>query len=192
MRVFFIDNLGSFTYNLVEEFEKKDCEVMVYRSDIDPKIIEEEIKNFKPKLIVIGSGSSLKNSGISIQIIENYYKKIPIFGVGLGNCCIIEAFGGKVGKVPAVSFGKQSKITHDGKTIYKKSDKVFNAAWYNPLIGVEIPYCLEVSARTDSSIIMGIRHKEHFVEGIQFNPESILTPLGSLIIENLIDEVSKK
>jgi len=192
MRVFLIDNFDSFTYNLVEEFEKKDCEVLVYRSDVDAMIIDNEIKKFKPKLIVIGSGASLKDAGASMQIIENYYKKIPIFGVGLGNCCIIEAFEGKVGKAPAVSFGKQSKITHDEKTIYKKLDKVFNAAWYNSLVGVEIPYCLEVSARTDSSTIMGIRHKEHFVEGIQFNPESILTPLGSLIIENLIDEVSKK
>ena len=192
MKVFFIDNFSSFTYNLVEEFEKKDCEVLLYRNDIDIDVIENEIKKFKPKLIVIGPGASLKHAGISIQIIENYYKKMPILGVGLGNECIIEAFGGKVGKASEVSFGKQSKIMHDGKTIYKKLGKESNAARYHSLVGVEIPYCLEVSARTDTNIVMGVRHKEHFVEGIQFNPESILTPLGSLIIESLINEVSKE
>ena len=172
--------------------KKKGCEVLVYRSDIDIKVADNEIKKFKPKLIVIGSGASLGHAGISKQIIEDYYKKIPIFGVGLGNECIIEVFGGMVGKAPEVYFGKQSKITHDGKTIYSKLPREFNAARYHSLVGIEIPYCLEVSARTDANMVMGVRHKEHFVEGIQFNPESILTPLGSLIIENLINEVSKK
>ncbi len=192
MKVFFIDNSGSFTYNLIELFEKKDCEVLVYRSDTDIKVIEDEIKKFKPRLIVLCSGPSLKDTGISMQIIENYYKKIPIFGVGLGNGCIIEAFEGKIGKAPEVSFGKQSKISHDGKTIYKKMDNEFNAVAYHPLAAVEVPYCLEVSARSENNIIMGVRHKEHFVEGVQFNPGSILTPEGSVIIENLISEVSKK
>ena len=192
MKVFFIDNLSSFTYNLVEEFEKKDCQVLVFRSDVDERVIDNEIKNFKPNLIVIGPGASLNHSGISIHVIENYYKKTPILGVGLGNGCIIEAFGGKVGKAPEVFFGRQSKILHDGKTIYKKFSKEFNAARYHPSSGIDIPYCLEVSSRTDEGIVMGVRHKEHLVEGIQFNPESILTPMGSLIIENLLDEIKKK
>jgi len=191
MRVFFIDNFGSFTYNLVEEFEKKGCEVVVYRSDADIEVIESEIKKFKPNLIVIGSGAPL-NRSMSMQIIEAYYKKIPIFGVGIGNGCIIEAFGGNIGKAPEVSFGKQSKVAHDGKTIFKKLDKEFNAACYHPLTGVEIPYCLEVSARSDTNTVMGVRHKEHFVEGVQFNPGSILTPVGSLIIENLIKGVGSR
>lgn len=188
MKVFFIDNEGPFTYNLVEEFEKKECDVVVFRNNIDIKVIDNEIKKSKPKLIVIGSGASV---GISQELIQTYYKKIPIFGVGLGNGCIIEAFGGKVGKAPEVCFGKQYLITHDEKTIYKKLES-FNAAIYHPLVGVEIPYCLEVSARANSSTVIGVRHKEHFVEGIQFNPESILTPLGSEIIKNLIDEVENK
>ena len=192
MRIFFIDNLDSSIYNLVEEFEKKDCEVVVYRSDAGINTIENEIRKFKPNLIVIGPGSSLKNAGVSMQVIEIHYKEIAIFGVGLGNSCIIEAFGGKVGKAPEVSFGKQFKMTHDGKTIYKKLDKSFNAAVYHQSACVEMPYCLEVSSRTDTDLVAGVRHKENFVEGVQFNPESILTPLGSLIIENLIDEVSKK
>jgi len=192
MRVFFIDNLDSSAYNIVEEFEKKDCEVVVYRSEAGIKVIESEIKKFKPKLIVIGPGASLKNASDSIQAIELYYKEIPILGIGLGNSCIIEAFGGKVGKAPEISFGKQFKITHDGKTIYKKLDKAFNAAIYHPLACIEMPYCLEVSSRTDTDLITGVRHKEKFIEGIQFNPGSILTPLGSLIIENLIEEVSKR
>lgn len=191
MNVLFIDNFDSFTYNIVEEFKKKGCDVLVYRSDVSMNIIDNEIKKFKPKLIVIGSGASLKRAGVSMEIIENYYKKLPVFGIGLGNECIIEAFGGRVGKAPEVSFGSQSKILSDGKTIFKKLKK-FNAGRYHSLVGVEIPYCLEVSARTDSDIIMGIRHKEYFVEGIQFNPESILTPLGNILVENLVNEVMSK
>lgn len=191
MKVLFIDNFDSFTYNLVEEFEKKGCEMLVYRSDIDMSIIDNEVKKFKPSLFVIGSGASLKNAGVSIEVIEKYYKKVPIFGVGLGCECLVEAFGGRVGKAPEISFGCQSRIISDGKTIFKKL-KEFNAGRYHSLVGVEVPYSLEVSARTDTDIIMGIRHKEYPVEGIQFNPESILTPYGNIIIENLINEVSKK
>jgi anthranilate synthase/aminodeoxychorismate synthase-like glutamine amidotransferase len=190
MRVLFIDNFDPFTYNLVEEFEKKGCEVLVYRSDTDIRIIENEIKKFKPRLIVIGSGPSLQHAQPSIEIIGKYYTKIPIFGVGLGNGCIIEAFEGRIGKAPETFCGKQSKIACDGKTIYKKVGKTFKAGAYCQLVGIEIPYCLEVSARNEANAVMGVRHKEHFIEGVQFNPASILTPLGSIIIDGLLEELS--
>ena len=191
MRVLFIDNLDSFAYNLVEEFEKKDCEVLVYRSDVDMKVIEKEIKDFKPKLIVIGSGASLKDSGVSMQIIEDYYKKIPIFGVGLGNECIIESLGGKVGKAPSIPFGEQSKIFHDGKTIYQQLPNPFEATRYHSLIikRKTMPGCLEITATTEDGTIMGIRHKEYLVEGVQFHPESILTSVGKQLLGTFINLV---
>jgi len=192
MKVFFIDNLG-FTYNLVDEFEKKDCEVMIYRNNVDTKIVDNTIKKFKPQLIVISPGpGNVKDAGNSVDIIRNHFEKIPIFGVGLGHQCIIEAFGGKVDRSPIILHGKTVKISHDGKIIFKKMDNSFIAGRYNSLSGSDIPYSLEVSARDENDIVMGVRHKENFVEGIQFHPESILTPSGSLLIDNLIKEASKK
>ncbi len=190
MRVFFIDNFDSFTYNLVDEFRKRKCEVLVYRNNTDMKILDQEIKRFKPKLIVISPGPSRPaDAGNSIEIISEYYKKIPIFGVCLGHQCIVEAFEGKVSKAPEVMHGKHSKIMHDEQTIFKNIENPFYAGRYHSLTGVEVPLSLEVSARTERGIIMGVRHKEHFVEGVQFHPESILTPEGGKIIENIIEKI---
>ena len=189
MRVFFIDNLG-FTYNLIDEFKKRDCEVISYRNNVDMKIIDNVISKFKPNLIVISSGSE-KDTGNSVDVIRSYCGKIPIFGVGSGNLCIIEAFEGKVNK-SVVLHGKLIKIKHDGKTIFKKLDNPFNAGTYNSLSGSDIPLSLEVSARSENDVVMGVRHKEYFVEGIQFDPASLLTLQGSLVIENLLKEVEKK
>ena len=190
MKVFFIDNLG-FTNNLIDEFEKKECEVTAYRNDTDMKIIDNAITKFKPNLIVISSGPE-KDSGNSLNVIRNYCKKIPIFGVGLGHLCIIEAFDGKVNRSAILNHGKKIKINHDAKTIFKKLDNPFFAGTYNSLSGSEIPLSMEVSARSQNDIVMGVRHKEYFVEGVQFNPESILTVDGSLIIDTLLKEVGKK
>ena len=189
MKILFIDNLGAFTYNLVDEFEKKDCEVLIYRNSVDIKIIDSVIKKFRPKLIVISSGPE---GGNSVDIIRNYCGKIPIFGVGLGHECIIEVFEGKVNRAPVINHGKMTQVKHDAKTIFKKIPSPFNAATYNSLSVSDVPYSFEVSARSENDVVMGVRHKECFVEGIQFNPESILTLQGSLIIENLLKEVGKK
>ncbi|MCH8004222.1 MAG: anthranilate/aminodeoxychorismate synthase component II [Nanoarchaeota archaeon] len=189
MRIFLIDNLG-FTYNLIDEFKKKDCEVVSYRNNVDMKTIDNAITKFKPNLIVISPGPE-KDTGNSVDVIRSYCGKIPIFGVGSGNLCIIDAFEGKVNTSP-VSHGKLSEIMHDGKTIFKKLDNPFNAGTYNSLSGSDIPLSLEVSARSENDVVMGVRHKEYFVEGIQFDPASLLTLQGSLIIENLIKEAEKK
>ena len=171
MNVLIIDNFDSFTYNLVEEFQKRKCNVLVYRNNVDIKIIDKIVKKFNPKLIVISPGPSRpKDAGNSIDIIKNYSKKIPIFGVCLGHKCIIEAFGGKVDRASETIHGKSSKIFHDGKTIFKNLENPFNAGRYHSLAGLEIPDCLEISARTENNIVMGVRHKEYFVEGVQFHP----------------------
>ena len=193
MKIFLVDNFDLYTNNLIEEFEKLDCEVLSYRSNVDMNVMDSTIKKFKPKLIVISSGpGNVSNAGNSVDIILNYAGKIPVFGVGLGHQCIIEAFGGKIGKSALILHGKTATISHDQKTIYKRLDKTFVAGRYNSLTGTDISYTLEVSARDENDAVMGVRHKDCFVEGIQFHPESILTPKGSLFIESLLKEVEKK
>ena len=193
MKVLFIDNFDSFTYNLVDEFEKRKCEVLVYRNNIDMKIIDSEVKRFKPNLIVISPGpGNPKSAGISKEIIANYHEKIPIFGVCLGHQCIIEYFGGRIDKAVETVHGKPSKITHDTQGIFKAIENPFQGGRYHSLVGYDIPYCFEISARTvKRELVMAVRHKEFPVIGVQFHPESILTPVGGLIIENLIKMVEK-
>jgi len=194
MRVLFIDNFDSFTYNLVDEFEKRNCEILVYRNNTDIKLMDKVIQKFKPHLVVISPGPGTpQDAGNSIEIIRRYHKQIPFFGVCLGLQCMIEAFGGRVGKAAETIHGKPSKISHDGGTIFKGIENPFQAGRYHSLAAVDVPYSFEISARTiDKDIVMGVRHKEAFLEGVQFHPESILTPVGGLIIENLIKMVGKK
>ncbi len=193
MKVLFIDNFDSFTYNLVDEFQKRNCEVLVYRNNIDMKIIDQSIKKFKPDLIVISPGpGNPKGAGNSKEIIENYHEKIPIFGVCLGHQCIIECFGGRIDKAVETIHGKPSKVTHDSQGIFKDIENPFQAGRYHSLVGYDIPYCFEISARTiNRDLVMAVRHKEFPVIGVQFHPESILTPVGGLIIENIIKMVAK-
>lgn len=190
MKILFIDNLG-FTNSLIGEFEKKGCEVVSYRNNVDMKAIDNAITKFKPNLIVVSPGPE-KSHGNSVDVIRSYCGKIPIFGVGVGHLCIIEAFEGRVGRSATITHGKITKINHDGKTIFKKLHNPLNAAAYNSLAASEVPYSLEVSARSENDVVMGVRHKECFVEGIEFDPGSLLTVSGSLIIENLLREVGKK
>lgn len=193
VKVLFIDNFDSFTYNLADEFQKRNCEILVYRNNIDMKIIEQAVKNFKPVLIVISPGpGNPKKAGISKEIIEKYHEKIPIFGVCLGHQAVIEFFGGRIDKAVETIHGKPSKITHDNMGIFKDVENPFQGGRYHSLVGYDIPYCLEISARTaDRGIVMAVRHKEFPVIGVQFHPESILTPIGGQIIENLIKMVEK-
>ena len=190
MNILMIDNFDSFTYNLVDEFEKRNCKVYVYRNNISFENFEKIIKNINTKLIVISPGPSApKTAGISIKVIRRYAGKIPIFGVCLGHQCIIEAFNGVVDKAPEVFHGKPSKIIHDNKIIYKNVGNPFQVGRYHSLAGLKISDDLVVSAKTDNNVVMGVRHKNFFVEGVQFHPESILTPSGGLIIENLLEEI---
>ena len=186
-KILMIDNFDSFTFNLVDEFEKRNCRVNVYRNNIDISAAKKIIDSIKPELILISPGpSSPKDAGVSIELIRNYAGKLPVFGVCLGHQCIIEAFEGKVDKSAEPYHGKPSKIIHDGKTIYKNLENPLQVGRYHSLCGIKIPDALEVSARTGDGIVMGIRHKKFFIEGVQFHPESILTPHGGLLISNLI------
>lgn len=166
--------------------------MIVYRNDTSLKKIEEVIENNNISLIIISPGPSHpRDAGNSISIITRFGGKIPIFGVCLGHQAIIEAFGGKVGRADEIVHGKSSLIEHDKKTIFKGISSPFSAARYHSLAGFDIPSCLEISAKK-GSIIMAIRHRDHkdnFIEGVQFHPESILSPEGVNIIENIIQMI---
>src|SRR5574341_1333734 len=168
-----IDNYDSFTYNLFQYFGEMDKEVQVFRND---RISLAEIGERRPERIVISPGPCTpKEAGISTDLIRTYAGKIPILGVCLGHQCIAEAFGGRVVRAVRVMHGKTSMIRHDDKTIFVGIDNPFEATRYPSLIVEKesLPECLEISAQTDEGEIMGIRHKDMPVEGVQFHPESI-------------------
>lgn len=181
-----IDNYDSFTYNLVQYFGELGAELQTYRND---KITIDGIKKLKPEKIVISPGPGYpKDAGISISVIKEFADKVPILGVCLGHQAIGEAFGGKIVQAKRFMHGKTSQIHHDGRTIFKGLPDPFTATRYHSLL-VErssLPACLEISAWTDQEEIMGLRHREFKVEGIQFHPESILTTEGKKLLENFL------
>ena len=190
MNILFIDNFDSFTYNLVDEFEKRSCNVIVYRNDTEMEKIVKVIGTFRPKLIVISPGpSNPKNAGICLDVIMKYSGNIPIFGVCLGHQCIIEAFGGAVVRCSEARHGKPSLVYHQETGIFKDIENPFQAGRYHSLAGKEISDELVITAKTADGIIMGIKHINHITFGVQFHPESILTPLGGKIIDNCLEVI---
>ncbi len=184
--ILMIDNYDSFTYNLVQYLGELGADLKVFRND---KITLAEIEKLNPDHIVISPGPRTPNeAGISMSLVKSFMGKIPILGVCLGHQSIVQALGGKIVRGPYPVHGKTSAINHDGKTIFKGVESPFIATRYHSLI-VEtksLPDCFEVSARTDDEIIMGVRHKECPLEGIQFHPESILTIEGKKILANFL------
>lgn len=181
-----IDNYDSFTYNLVQYLGELGQDVRVYRND---KLGMADIEKLAPDHIVISPGPCTPNeAGISIETIRHFAGKIPILGVCLGHQSIGAAFGGNVIRAPYLMHGKTSLIHHDAKTIFAGLPNPFEATRYHSLI-VErssIPSCLEISAWTDDNIVMGLRHKNFSIEGVQFHPESILTSAGKDLLRNFI------
>ena len=187
MKILVIDNYDSFTYNLVQLLGKYKSKLIVKRND---ELDENQIDEINPDKILISPGPGKPEaSNASITAIKYFGDKIPILGVCLGHQTMGMVYGGKVVKAPVLMHGKTSFIKHDEKNIYKNIPQNFEATRYHSLI-VErdsLPDCLEISAETDDEIIMGIRHKEYPVEGIQFHPESILTLEGKNIIKNWLE-----
>lgn len=185
--ILMIDNYDSFTFNLVQYLGILGENIKVRRND---KVSLDEIKKMAPSKIVISPGPGRPvDAGMSKDIIRHFYKEIPILGVCLGHQCIGEVFGAEVINSGVVIHGKTSKIYHDGKSIFTGVENPFEAARYHSLILKKdtIPSSLEVTARTEDGIIMGVRHKNYKLEGIQFHPESFLTPVGLKILKNFID-----
>jgi len=190
--ILMIDNYDSFTYNLVQYLGQFDREVLVRRND---EIALDEINDLRPEALFLSPGPcSPKEAGVTVDVIRTFYRTIPVMGVCLGHQAIGYAFGGNVVRADRIMHGKTSPIHNDGKTIFKGLPNPFIAGRYHSLIVEKnsLPDCLEISAETVEGEIMGIRHRQYPVEGIQFHPESILTPNGKRIIKNFLDIIGKK
>ncbi len=182
-----IDNYDSFTYNLVQYLSELGEEVRVFRND---QITIPEISNLKPDHIVISPGPCTPNeAGISLKLLQEFAGKFPILGVCLGHQSIGQAFGGKVVRAPRIMHGKTSPIHHDGKGVFKNLSDPFEATRYHSLViePSSLPDCLEKTAWTQEGEIMGVRHKDYPIEGVQFHPESILTSEGKQLLKNFLE-----
>ncbi len=189
--ILMIDNYDSFTYNLVQMFQVIGEHVQVWRND---RIDLSAVEGLKPCAIVISPGPGTPTeAGISVDLIRHCGPKIPLLGVCLGHQSISTAFGGKVVRAKRIMHGKTSPIFHDGRSLYQDLPNPFEAARYHSLIVCRdsLPDCLEISAWTEEGEIMGLRHREFRVEGVQFHPESILTDCGTHIIKNFL-HISRK
>ncbi len=181
-----IDNYDSFTYNLVQYLGELGEDIQVYRND---EIDLDGIAALKPDHILISPGPCTPNeAGVSLGLIERFKGEIPIFGVCLGHQSIGQAFGGDVVRADELMHGKTSEIAHDGKTIFEGIPSPFTATRYHSLVVKRdtLPDCLEISAETPDGQIMGLRHKEYVVEGVQFHPESIMTESGLTMLRNFL------
>jgi para-aminobenzoate synthetase component 2 len=190
-RVLMIDNYDSFTYNIVQYLGELGADVIVRRNDA---IDVAGVRALHPAAVVISPGPCTPTeAGISLTLLREMAGELPILGVCLGLQCIGEAFGGKVVRADRLMHGKTSPIIHDGKTIFEGIPSPFDAMRYHSLLvdAALIPPTLEVSARTSENEIMGLRHKQYAVEGVQFHPESILTFEGKHLLQNFLDSLDK-
>ena len=185
--IFILDNYDSFTYNLVQAIGSFGREIEVYRND---KITVEEIEEKRPSHIIISPGPCTpKEAGISDDVVRHFAGKIPILGVCLGHQSIAHAFGGEIVRASRLMHGKTSLIYHDEKAIYRGLKNPFTATRYHSLVVKEetLPASLFVTARSEINELMGIRHKEYPLEGVQFHPESFLTEVGPKLLKNFIE-----
>ena len=184
--IFVLDNYDSFTYNLVQLLGELGAKLEVRRND---QTTVEEIESLKPEAIVLSPGPGRpEDSGILLETIRHFAGMVPILGVCLGHQAIGEVFGGKVVAAPSLVHGKTTEVLHDGKTIFRGLPQSFPAARYHSLVVApnSIPAELELSAHTKDGVVMGLRHRQLLIEGVQFHPESILTTAGPLLLKNFL------
>ena len=184
-----IDNYDSFTYNLVQYLGELGADVHVHRNDA---ITLDQVAAWAPEMIVISPGPCTPNeAGICVPLIQRFAGEIPILGVCLGHQAIGQAFGGKIGRAQRVMHGKVSQVTHDGRGVFAGVPSPFTVTRYHSL-AIEppsMPACLEVTATAEDGEVMGVRHREFAVEGVQFHPEAILTEHGHALLRNFLDLV---
>ncbi len=189
--ILMIDNYDSFTFNIVQYLGQMGEDVRVFRND---KITLGEISQLQPQAIFISPGPrSPREAGITVEVVRNFYTSVPIMGICLGHQSIAFALGGEIIRAQRIMHGKTSMVRHDGKTIFAGLPNPFSAGRYHSLIVTKetLPDCLEISAETEEGEIMGLRHKQYPVEGIQFHPESVLTPQGKRILKNFLKITSR-
>ncbi|HVE48633.1 MAG TPA: aminodeoxychorismate/anthranilate synthase component II [Casimicrobiaceae bacterium] len=181
-----IDNYDSFTYNLVQYLGELGADVHVHRNDA---LTLEQIESWAPEHIVVSPGPCTPNeAGISVPLIQRFAGRIPILGVCLGHQAIGQAFGGEIVRAARVMHGKLDEVEHDGRGVFAGVQSPLTVTRYHSL-AIErntLPECLEVTARSDDGEIMGVRHREHAVEGVQFHPEAILTEHGHAMLKNFL------
>jgi anthranilate synthase component 2 len=185
--VFVLDNYDSFTYNLVQYMGELGAEMTVRRND---ELTVDQVEALEPDRILLSPGPCTpQEAGISIDLVRHFAGKVPVLGVCLGHQAIGAAFGGDVVRAPQLMHGKTSEVAHDGKTIFSGIQSPMVCTRYHSLIVAEkgLPDELEITARTADGTIMGLRHRQHAVEGVQFHPESVLTQDGKRLIKNFLE-----
>lgn len=186
MKMLLIDNYDSFTYNLVQAFAAQGAEVLVYRNDT---ISVEEALRLEPTHVVISPGPGRPDdAGVSLEMIAAFAGRVPLLGVCLGHQCLVQHLGGDIVRAPRLMHGKTSLANHDGKTIYAGLSRPVEVGRYHSLCAEHgsLPDALEITASTDRDEIMGVRHRELPLEGVQFHPESVLTPEGDRLMANFL------
>lgn len=186
MRLLLVDNFDSFVFNLAQAFGALGAELIVVRNDVGV----DELVELEPDAVVISPGPGTPDeAGVSVEAVRTFADKIPVLGVCLGHQCIGRAFGGHVDRASVGPVhGKTSQVTHDGRTVFSGLPLPFTATRYHSLaIGADgFPDPLEVTARSEDGVVMGVRHRELPVEGVQFHPESVLCPEGDKLLENFL------
>lgn len=186
VNVLFIDNFDSFTYNLVDEFAKRQCPTKVYRADTPLEELKKAAIEFNSQLLVISPGpGNPDTAGVTLSAIDTFKDKLPILGVCLGHQALVQYFGGKISRAPKVMHGKPSRINHNSQGLFEGLENPLQVGRYHSLCAMSMPDCMETTA-TFEGIVMGARHKHLPIYGVQFHPESILTPTGGRIIENML------
>jgi anthranilate synthase component 2 len=179
-----IDNYDSFTWNLVHLLEALGAEVEVFRNDA---ITVEEAELHRPDRLVVSPGPGRPaDAGVSVAVIRALGPRVPTLGVCLGHQAIVEAFGGTVGQAKELLHGKASIVLHDGEGIFAGLPEELEVGRYHSLAALDVPDSLVVSARTDDGEVMAVRHRTHHIEGVQFHPESVLTPTGHALAQNFL------
>ena len=184
MRVLLIDNYDSFTYNLVHLLEELGAEVVVRRNDA---VELDEAASLEPDRLVVSPGPGRPaDAGVSVALIRELGPRVGTLGVCLGHQAVVEAFGGEVGAARALLHGKASLLRHDGRGVFAGLPEEIEVGRYHSLAATRVPGELEVSARTDDGEVMAVRHRSHPIEGVQFHPESVLTPHGRTLLANFL------
>jgi anthranilate synthase/aminodeoxychorismate synthase-like glutamine amidotransferase len=184
VKVLMIDNYDSFTYNLVHLFEQLGAEVVTFRNDA--LTVDEAVALGADRLVVSPGPGRPEDAGESVELLRRLGPTTPSLGVCLGHQAVVQAYGGEIGQAQSLRHGKASRITHDGRGIFGGLPEELEVGRYHSLAATTVPDALHVTARTADGEVMGVRHVEHRVEGVQFHPESVLTPLGARMAENFL------